>query len=217
LTTSAKVTIRDDIAKTYTFSTTDNLFTRVYTPKDSKYGIFDGFDGLQGNNGTPNEIGGWDYKLQNGNRYFHIKAALSEEYLKQIALTNQHKAAVKSLGNFLATLNSITTNNVNPQKYLQMWWSMEQKKPISLTYSRDQDDVLFFESGEDVKKFCGDFTAPYEVLVPSILLFQQSAEKYGGVLWLSPVFRKKDDDTYKCNFIDIAYCNGQWRLVLPEL
>ena len=216
LTASVKAAIRDDIANAYIFTTTNNLFTRIYTSEDSKYGTFVGFDGLQGNKGNPAGLGGWDYKLHNGNRYFHVKASLSDKYLQQIALTNQYKAAAKSLGSFLTTLNSITTNNVNVAKYLQMWWSMEQNKPVSLTYSRYQDHVLFFETAEDVKHFCGQI-GEYEVIVPSILLFQQDAEKYGGVLWSKTVFRKKDDGVYEWNFIDIAYCQGKWRLVLPEL
>ena len=164
-----------------------------------------------------NGLGGWWFKLHNGNRYFHVTTELSERYLQQIALTNQHKTAVKSLGSFLTTLNSITTNNVNVAKYLQMWWSMEQNKPLSLTYSKYQDHVLFFESEEDVKKFCEDFTGQHEVIVPTILMFQQDAERYGGVLFCEIVFKKKDDGTYKRFPIDVVYCQGKWRLVLPEL
>ena len=215
LTASVKAAIRDDIAYAYTFSSTNNLFTRVYTPNDSGYGTFVGFDGLQGNKGTTSS-GGWDYKLHNGNRYFYVKESLSTNYLAKIALTNQHQAAIGSLSNFLATVNSITTNNLNAAEYVQMWWSMRQKKPLSLTFSMYKDEVLFFESDETVRKFCWDFTGQYEIIVPSILAFNQDAKKYEGSIWCKPVYRKRDDGTYKHGFVDIAYCNGAWRLVLPE-
>jgi hypothetical protein len=216
LTPSVKAAIRDDISKVYVFTTTNNLFTRIYTPNDSEYGTFDGFDGLQGNNGTPNDLGGWDYKTHNGNRYFHVKTELSERYLQQITLTNQHNTVVKSLGNFLTSLNSLTTNNLNTTEYIQLWWSMGQKKTLSRTFSMEQDDELFFESDETIKGFCWNFTGQYEVFVPTILLFKQNAEMYDGALYCNPVYRKRSDGTYETSAVDIAYCGGKWHLVLPE-
>jgi len=216
LTDSVKATIRDDLAYAYTFSKKDNHYTKIYTPNDSQYGTFIGSDGLQGNKGCPADISGWWYTLHNGNRYFHVKKELSEKYLQQIALTNQHKVAVGSLSNFLATVNSVTPNNVNPAKYLPLWWSMGQQKPLSMTYSRYEDEQLFFPSTEEFLLFCGKISE-YEVIVPSILMFRQDVERYGGVFWCETVFRKRDDGEYTWTFIDIAYCDGKWRLVLPEL
>lgn len=217
LTTSVKAAIRDDIAKVYAAVTTsNNLTTTIYTPDDSEYGTFVGYDMLEGEEGMPDELGEWDYNVHNGNRYFHVKTELSERYLQQIALTNQYKTAVKNLGSFLATVNSVTTNKLNTTKYIQLWWSMGQKKTLSRTFSMDQDDELFFESDDTIKVFCWEATGQYEIFVPSILLFKQEAGMYNGVFYCKPIYRKRSDGTYEVSVVDIAYCKGKWHLVLPE-
>ena len=206
LTASAKSAIRRDIAHAYTFASPGNLFTDIYTPDDQEFGAFEGFDGLKGNNGVPNDLGGWSYTPHNGNRYFHVGEELSAKYLKQIALTNQFKAAVGSLSNFLATVNSTTVANVKPADYARLWWSTEKERPLSLAD---------FESGEEVKGFCGEFSE-HEVIVPSILMFRQDAEMYGGVFYCETVFKKRDDGTYEPGFADIVFRKGKWYLVFPE-
>jgi hypothetical protein len=215
LTDSVKAAIRGDISCANTFATINNHYTKIHTPDDPFYGKFVGFDGLQGEHGVPTGLGGWWYQMHNGIRYFHVRKELSKKYLPQIALTNQHKVAVGSLSNFLATVNSTTPDNVNPTEYLPMWWSMRQKKPLSMTFSRYEDEELFAKSEEDVKTFCGELSE-YEVIVPSILMFRQDAEMYGGVLWCETVLRKRDSGEYKWTIINLAYCAGKWRLVLPE-
>jgi hypothetical protein len=208
LTTSVKAAIRGDIAKAYTFTTTDNLDTGIYTPDDDEFGTFVGFDGLNGNRAGPAELGGWSYKLHNGNRYLYVKEDLSAKYLTQIALTNQHKAAVGSLSNFLATVNSTTANNLNPADYVRLWWSMEKGRSLTLAD---------FKSEEEVRMFHGEFNGYLgEVIVPSILNFKKDAEMYGGVFYCKAVSRKRDDGTYEHGFPDIAYFKGKWYLVLPE-
>ena len=217
LTTSVKGAIRDDVAKAYAAVTSsNNLSTTVYAPNEPEYGRFVGHDSLEGEEGMPRDLSGWDYKLHNGNRYFFVKESLSTNYLAKIALTNQHQAAIGSLSNFLATANSTTTNNLNVAEYVQMWWSMEQKKPLSLTFSMYKDEVLFFPSEEEVRKFCDYFNGRYEVIVPTILAFKQDAQKYEGVLYCEPVYRKRSDGSYERLPIPLAYCQGKWRLVLPE-
>ena len=205
LTAPVKAAIRDDVAWSYSYVGTSNLFTRLYVSGDSEYGIFIGVDGTIGNNGCAEGLGGWDYKLHNGNRYFHVEKKLSERFLQAIALTNQHQAAVESLTNFLHAFNSTTTNNVVPAEYLQLWWTMKTERAGSLSD---------FKSDASFQKFFGAFSG-YELIVPSILNFWYRNETFGNGLWCETQFRAKDNGRYKKGY-DIAFRNGSWRLVLPE-
>jgi hypothetical protein len=206
LTASVKAAIRDEVSKVYASVSTNNLYTKIYTPSDPKYGIFVGFVGLQDDFGGPAELGGWKYILHNGNKYFHVQEKVSAKYLEQIALTNKYKVAVGSLSNFLATVNSTFADSENPADYVKLWWSMEQGKVLSLTGTEPQ---------KHIEIFCEEFNE-YEVIVPSILNFKQDAEIYGGVFYCKTVFRKRDDGTYEHGFPDIAFCKEKWYLVLPE-
>ncbi|MCL2104398.1 MAG: hypothetical protein FWH21_04995 [Kiritimatiellaeota bacterium] len=206
---SVKAAIRDDIAKAYAFAPTNTLNIKIYTPSDPEYGTFAGIIGLQSGSGCPKELaGGWSYTLHNGTNYFHVTAALSANYVQQIALTNQFKAAVGSLSNFLATVNSTTADNMNPADYAQLWWSTEKGRPLSLAD---------FESGEEVKGFCRGFSEYYgDIIVSSILMFRQDADKYGGVFYCKTMVKEKEDGVYGLGFSDIIYRKGKWHLVLPE-
>jgi hypothetical protein len=206
LTASVKAAIRDEVSKVYASVSTNNLYTKVYTPDNPKYGTFVGFIGLQDDFGGPAELGGWNYKVHNGTNYFHIKEELSTSYLQQITLTNKYKVAVGSLSNFLATVNSTLADSENPADYVKLWWSMKQGKPLTLTGTEPQ---------KHIEIFCEEFNE-YEVIVPSILNFRQDTEVYGGVLYCKTVSRKRDDGTYEHGSVDIAFCKGKWYLVLPE-
>lgn len=213
LTFSVKAAIRDDVCRSYSFVLPTNLFTRIYVSGDPKYGTFVGFDGLQGDYGSPSDLCGWNYVLHNGDRYFYVAARLSSLYLQKIALTNQYQTEVGSLSNFLHLVNGATTNNVIPSEYLQLWWSMKTEQPLSLTFSRVGGHP-FFRSEAEVREFCGQFS-DNEVFVPSILNFRYREDVTGSGLFCGTFFKKKSCGTYELGF-DLIYRSGSWRLVLPE-
>ena len=212
LTAPVKAVIRDDVCQSYSFVPVSSRFTKVYAQGHPLYGTFAGVDGITGNYGCAGELGGWKYKLHSGNKYFHIEKKLSDNYLEKIALTNQHKAAVGSLTNFLHAFNSTTTNNVNLSAYLSMWWSLTQEKPLSLTFSSGGD--LFFESEEDALGFCDEFSKE-EIIVTSILNFRYESSSPAKGFGCETVSRKRTDGVYGPGE-RLIYRKGKWRVVLPE-
>jgi hypothetical protein len=195
LTAPVKAVIRDEVCQSYSFIAVANRYTKTYAPGHPQYGIFVGADGAQGNNGCAEWLGGWKYKLHNGNRYFHIERELSARFLQAVALTNQHRAAVGSLTNFLHAFNSTTTNNIVPSDYLQLWWSVDQEVPLSPAFSLRGGEPDF-KSDADIVQFCGQF-CKYEIIAPSILNFRHTDGEPITGLWCEAVFRRRDTGEYE--------------------
>jgi hypothetical protein len=213
LTASVKAAIRDDIAKVYASVSTNDIYRRIYTPQDPEYGTFVGYVGTPGDSGCPREIGGWEYKLNKGNRYFYVDKELSDKYLTQIALTNQHKVAVGSLTNFLHTFNSTITNNVIPPESLQMWWSTKQEIPVSTTFKKKGSSYIYIEPDE-VVKFWNQWS-DLHIFVPSILNLEYKDTPQEGGLWCTTFWKTKSEGRYELG-LDLVYRDGSWRMVFIE-
>ena len=214
LTASVKAVIRDEVCRSYSFVPSSDRFTKLYVAGDPEYGTFIGRDGTMGNNGGATGLGGWQYKLHNGNRYLHVKKELSAKFLQAIALTNQHEAAIGSLTNFLHAFNSTTTNNVVPSAYLPMWWSLEQDIPLSPSFKRQWEDTPGLMSEATIVQFCGQF-CEYEIIFPSILNFRYGDSQAAGGFGCEVVFRRRSDGYYERRWM-LTYRAGKWRMVLPE-
>ena len=205
LITSVKAAIRDDVVRVYSTVNITDTFTRLYTPEDMGHGTFIGFYGFLSDGGCPKGLGGWHYKLHNGNKYFHVEKGLSNKYLEKISLTNQHQAAAGSLSNFLATVNSVTTNNAVMSEYLTYWWVSRQNRMLTMDDFPMPGDFL-------------DFIMPYceeELLAPSILNFKHGEGELNGELCYEMVSRNRYDGYYKRSAYGLVFKNGQWRIVLP--
>ena len=208
LTTSVKAAIRDDIANAYNnYATTNDHYTTLYAPGNPDYGIFDGFDGLQGDNGLPNDLGGWDYKLHNGNRYFTISTNLSTKYQQKIALTNQFKTAAGSLSNFLATVNSVIPSNVVKKTYFTYWWDLRKNRTIIAKDFPEPENFMEF-----LEPYCEE-----EMLFVSLLSFVAGEDELKGKLCCEVVFKNRNEGHYQfvSSYI-YAYIKGKWRVVLPD-
>jgi hypothetical protein len=203
LKSSVKVAIRDDIAKMYTLVSSNNLSTTVYTPDDSEYGTFIGYDMLADDNVMPDDLGAWEYKLYNGNRYFYIEGELSTKYKQQIALANKYKTAVNSLSNFLASAQAMTPANTSTNSFLQKFWHLNKDRVL---LTSDDEEWNFIEYVQHWSSFY--------YIYPSILQFKYAPLKEGLDCLHAEIRTVKKADATTYSSLYIVYKEGQWRFLV---
>jgi len=204
LTASVKSAIRDDFAYVLSYNIPSTAKFEVGIDTDS--GKYAGRLVLD-EEATPDKFPAAFFQTHNGTNYFAITHEDSTNYLAQIALTNQYRAAISGLSNFVHTINHATTGNLSRVALVNMYWNLSEDRVLTVDDISERAYLNLLQSDR------GDIKG-YTYVVPSILDLAYCEVE--GKMWFMGVLRVRSKLNGRALEQYCAYRKGKWRLIFYE-
>ena len=196
-----KAAIRDDIRAVYSRIPISDAAYSTYQPGQQSHGQFTGKMFFHGTHACPQELGGWDYITHVGSKYFFVDSDVCAKYVGKVALTNQHAAAIGTLSNFLASAQSMTTNNTTTAMFLQKFWHLNHDR---IPVQTDDHEVDFLT--------CIQEWGAARYVYPSLLQFANG--KIGGMTCFHAKIYSIQNDPELQTDVYVVFKGDQWRFLV---
>lgn len=203
VTSTAKMAIRDDVARILSFNAASNATFTALIPTHPFFGQYAGKFSLS-KGVYPSQFSVQYYNTFGGTNYLVCSAGMTSNYLVRIAMGNQAPEAYSCLSNFVYTINQASTNTLSQTTFASLFWTIEKNRVAT--------QVDFNDQGADYLFIVNDL-AKYQFEFQSLFDFGTGTEDGESLTYCSLIFRRRVNATSLWSRWPIIYKEGQWRLI----